>query len=397
MINKDDIYAIVWASNKTEKYWYKVYKDLKAAWYQVVAINPNEQSTILWDPVYSSLTQYKKHIDMVICVVPPKITEKIIQEANSLWIKKIWMQPGAESDKAIEYCKENKMEYIYNACIMIQRPKEKMAVLALSKALKESERNNEMQNKITKKLQDNWFDPIFYPSCFETHYLDCPDISSRIRDFHKAMQDPNIKIIMCVKWGRNSNQLLSHINFELIKAQPKPIIGYSDITIILNAIYHKTGNTSYHGPMLMDLFEDKTKITQTTSLNLWNARTIQTWTAQWTLIWGNLTSFLHLAWTEYFPDLNNKIVFLEDTLNIPANARDRALHQLAMQDWAQNISGILLAKTGKGHNITKELRQKMFSQISAFHKTPILANLNFWHVPNAETLVIWSEFNFNTK
>lgn len=120
MIDKKLSYAVVGASNNKEKYGYKVFKDLLDAGYKVLPINPTEKK-ILNKKVYSTLSETNKKIDVVIFVTQPNITEKILEEVKSLAIKKVWLQPGAQSDTAIEFCNKNMIECIHDACIMVQR------------------------------------------------------------------------------------------------------------------------------------------------------------------------------------------------------------------------------------------------------------------------------------
>jgi hypothetical protein len=111
MLNKNFVYAVVGASNNHEKYGYKV-----------VPINPHEQK-ILNLKVYENLSEVPFKIDVVIFVVPPNITEKILEEVKRLQIKNVWMQPGSESQKAIKFCEDNNLNYVANSCIMIERSK----------------------------------------------------------------------------------------------------------------------------------------------------------------------------------------------------------------------------------------------------------------------------------
>jgi len=122
MINKNFLYAVVGASNNEEKYGYKVFKDLLEWWYKVLPINPNEKE-ILWIQVYPTLSTIKEKIDVVIFVTPPIVTEKVLEEVKSLGITQVRMQPWAESDTAINFCKDNWIECIHDACIMIQKNK----------------------------------------------------------------------------------------------------------------------------------------------------------------------------------------------------------------------------------------------------------------------------------
>lgn len=124
MINKDFLYVVVGASNNEEKYGYKVFKDLLDAGYKVLPINPNEQE-ILGEKVYPTLSTVKEQIDVVIFVTPPAVTEKVLEEVKVLGIKNVWIQPWAQSDTAINFCKKNSIDCIHDACIMIQRRSKK--------------------------------------------------------------------------------------------------------------------------------------------------------------------------------------------------------------------------------------------------------------------------------
>lgn len=120
MIDKNLTYALVGASANLEKYGNKIFKDLLSWEYKVIPINPNEQE-ILWIKTYSSLSEIPFLPDVVICVVPPTVTEKIVDDVVSLWIKNVWMQPGSESDVAISKCRQYWITLVHNSCIMIQR------------------------------------------------------------------------------------------------------------------------------------------------------------------------------------------------------------------------------------------------------------------------------------
>ena len=76
----------------------------------------------------------------------------------------------------------------------------------------------------------------------------CASIEDRIEDLHDAFRDKNVKAILTVIGGYNVNQLLEHIDYELIKENPKILCGFSDITALCNAIYTKTGMVTYSGP-----------------------------------------------------------------------------------------------------------------------------------------------------
>jgi len=119
MIMKEDKIALVGASNNLYKYGNIVLKDLISKGYDIIPVNPKEQK-ILDRLCYSSLKDINKKIDAVIFVVPPKVTEKILNEVKELKIKKVWMQPGSESNEAIKFCEKNNINCMHNSCIMLR-------------------------------------------------------------------------------------------------------------------------------------------------------------------------------------------------------------------------------------------------------------------------------------
>lgn len=73
-------------------------------------------------------------------------------------------------------------------------------------------------------------------------------IASRVEDIHEAFCDPNVKMVITCLGGFNANQLLRHLDYDLIAKHPKILCGFSDITALHNAIYAQTGLVTYHGP-----------------------------------------------------------------------------------------------------------------------------------------------------
>ncbi|MGC8896589.1 MAG: CoA-binding protein, partial [Candidatus Bathyarchaeia archaeon] len=110
------------ASRDPRKYGYQVYKDLKGAGYKVYAVNPNAQE-ILGDKCYPSLEKLPVKPDVVDVVVPPKVTEHLVETCKKLGITKVWMQPGSESENAIKFCEENGINVVYGVCVMMERAK----------------------------------------------------------------------------------------------------------------------------------------------------------------------------------------------------------------------------------------------------------------------------------
>lgn len=119
-ISKKTKIAIIGASNNPEKYGYKVYKDLKENGFNVIPINIHEQE-IQGDKAYNYLKDYPEEIDVIVLVIPPEQGLIVLSQALAMQIKKVWFQPGSESEDLINFAKEHGFEYVANACIMVER------------------------------------------------------------------------------------------------------------------------------------------------------------------------------------------------------------------------------------------------------------------------------------
>jgi len=78
-------------------------------------------SEVLGDRCYPSLEALPVKPDVVNVVVPPIVTEAVVKVCKKLGVKKVWMQPGSESEAAINFCRKNGIEVIYGVCVMIER------------------------------------------------------------------------------------------------------------------------------------------------------------------------------------------------------------------------------------------------------------------------------------
>jgi len=119
-LDRKNVFAVVGASRDHEKYGHQVYKDLRNAGYRVYPVNPNTNE-ILGDKCYPSLQGLPVKPDVVDLVVPPKVTEQVVKTCKRLGIRKVWMQPGSESEPAISFCKENGIDVVYGVCVMVER------------------------------------------------------------------------------------------------------------------------------------------------------------------------------------------------------------------------------------------------------------------------------------
>ena len=110
--------AVVGVSFDEDKYGHRIFKDLLGAGFKVFGINP-KGGELLGQKIYPTLKDLNFVPDIVVTVVPPQITEKIVEEAYHLGIKEIWMQPGSKSDTAIKLAESFGMKVTYDSCFMV--------------------------------------------------------------------------------------------------------------------------------------------------------------------------------------------------------------------------------------------------------------------------------------
>jgi len=118
--NKDTKITLAGVSQNPEKYGHKIFKDLLKNNYDVVGINP-KGGIILDQKIYSSLNDIERESQLLIIVLPPLIGIDVVKNAHEIGINNIWLQPGAQNNKIVEYAKLNGINLIYNQCFMVDQ------------------------------------------------------------------------------------------------------------------------------------------------------------------------------------------------------------------------------------------------------------------------------------
>lgn len=139
---------------------------------------------------------------------------------------------------------------------------------------------------------------------------------------HDVFSNPEIKAIIVTAGGDRALHVLDFLDYDLISQNPKIIVGYSDATAILSAIYTKTGTTCFHGADINKysasppphMWESFLSITSGDkySYPMEDARVLREGSAKGVLYGGNLCLLSNLWGTGYAPDLTGKILFFED-------------------------------------------------------------------------------------
>ncbi|MBI5574638.1 MAG: CoA-binding protein [Elusimicrobia bacterium] len=111
--------AVAGSFRSKEKVAYKIFLQLKEKGYNVFPVNPSI-SELEGVKVYRSVLEISEKVDAVDIVTPPEATEKIVEECKKKEVKYVWMQPGAESEKAIKFCEQSNIKVIHNSCLMVE-------------------------------------------------------------------------------------------------------------------------------------------------------------------------------------------------------------------------------------------------------------------------------------
>lgn len=117
VLKKSKTFAVVGATRNRDKYGYQIFRILEDYGYKAYAVNPHYDS-IEDARCFPTLSDLPEKPDVVVTVVPPGITEKIIDEAHRLGIPMVWMPPGAGSEAAVRKCEDCRLGHVDEACVI---------------------------------------------------------------------------------------------------------------------------------------------------------------------------------------------------------------------------------------------------------------------------------------
>ena len=232
----------------------------------------------------------------------------------------------------------------------------------------------------------------------------------RAADINWAFKDDEVKAIMCVKGGEDSNTTLDYIDYEMIKKHPKIICGFSDNTSILNAIHEKTGLVTYHGPTFKSLTSwetgyaykqfIKTFAENTESLIMGEPEDeytiIQAGQATGELVGGNLSLFTKLVCGKYAVNLQDKILFLEELgFEAAPEMVNSNIYYLKQNGVFDRIAGLWIGNYE--HQSKISLEKIITNAIGDEYKFPIIKSNNFGHIDKKIIIPIGTKAEINTN
>ena len=184
--------------------------------------------------------------------------------------------------------------------------------------------------------------------------------AARAGDINAMFASDEVKAVICVRGGSGAARLLPLLDYDAIRAHPKVVLGFSDITALLNGILAKTGLVTFHGPagasrwtrfnadqfrrlfFERELMEYRNEVDPGEELVARNNRTqvITGGKARGQLVGGNLSVLVGLAGSPYMPDFKGRILFLEDVNEAPYRI-DRMLTTLKLSGALDDIAGFI--------------------------------------------------------
>lgn len=185
----------------------------------------------------------------------------------------------------------------------------------------------------------------------------------RLADLHMMFADKEVDGILCIRGGNGASRLLPHIDYSLIRENPKVLLGYSDITALILAFYAKTGLVSFHGVVgsstwsnyVVKLFKEQfmenkkaiyfnpTKAENQIVQYKDRVQTITPGQVEGTIIGGNLTLLTGLCGSPYLPNFKGAILFVEE-IDEKSDRMDRMFCQLMNSGILSQISGFIFGK-----------------------------------------------------
>jgi len=249
-------------------------------------------------------------------------------------------------------------------------------------------------------------------------HLGTATAEQRAEDFNTAFADKNVKAVMAIHGGWSANEILPLVNWQLVVANPKPLFGFSDITVLLNGIYAKTGNVGYLAPNFATLgsmtswqytLENLNNVlTQQFPLNLtkskeWGAsksdrfktkawKILSQGEAEATLLGGNLGTLYLLQGTEYQPKFDKPFIFaLEDDDEAGKyTAREvsrRFESLLQLPNFRKNLRGVIIGRFPPDSKVTQsEIKSIVDSKLLG--DIPVIAGVDYGHTLPMLTLPI---------
>ena len=224
-------------------------------------------------------------------------------------------------------------------------------------------------------------------------YLSGTD-KQRLSDFMSLWADKDVDAIFCLRGGYGSLRLINDIDFNVIRKNKKIILGFSDITVLLLAIFAKTNLVTFHGPLLgYSFLKGKPRGDTLCSIEtIWkvlrnpqfqfayeaNSVVVYPGRVEGTLLGGNLTDICSMIGSGFLPSFKDSILFLEDVYEEPYRI-DRLLTQLLNAKIFNQAKALIFSSFEKCKFGSKKDIVKLINDRVGNLNKPIVFNLPVGH------------------
>lgn len=268
-----------------------------------------------------------------------------------------------------------------------------IGIISCSNGLQESTKPR--INKLLEILKNLGLDVTASSTLYAKDGLSSGSGRERGEELMKLYKDSSIDAIFDVSGGDLANEVLEYIDFEVIKNNPKPFIGYSDLSVILNSIYSQAGVTSYLYQVRniidnednLSWFSNLIKGSNKDLFNI-NYRWIQGSSMEGIVVGGNIRCTLKLAGTKYMPDFKDKILLLE-SLGGDVGKMKTFLTQLKLMGVFNEIKGIILGTFTEmqRNNLTPTI-EELVKEIVDDKNMPIVKTEEIGHGNDSKCIAI---------
>ncbi len=220
----------------------------------------------------------------------------------------------------------------------------------------------------------------------------------RLEDLEGAFSDKTIDAIVCARGGYGAIRLISKINYEIIKSNPKIFCGYSDVTALSLMFLKKAGLITYSSPMIKSDFqpEDLDEFTQKNFFKVLTGdiekieplklKIYKQGKAQGILWGGNLATVASLCGQDFIPDV--KFIFFAEDLNEPVYKIDKYFRQLLnISEFRNNVTGMVLGDF-LGVDEYQHQLDTLFDEIANELNIPIYSGYKITHNKSKLTIPI---------
>lgn len=235
-------------------------------------------------------------------------------------------------------------------------------------------------------LHAQGFRTKIHPQTFYKNLSSAGFPNDKANALHDLITDNEVNVIMAACGGNHAVHFLDLIDYNLIRKYPKLIGGFSDVTALSCALYSKAKISSFHAPTIQSLTRiDDISLSSIKSgineISFLDSQALKTGTASGTLLGGNLAMLSSLLGTDYAPNFENAILFIED-INEELSRIDRMLWQLRNALPFEKLSGIIFGEFLNAHDTGRPFGFTLDEIIDTHTKhltIPILKNAPIGH------------------